>query len=182
MSLLDRLRKKFPVLVPPSKKAETRVAIAEDVIETLGLRKMRAKRGTYFSEKGDSYLDDPFEAIALRMRQRYGQAECTVCALGAAAISAIGLYNKPGAVGKAWDIFGEVDQSELHKVLGRWFTPIQLDLIECAFETSTAFSVGESTYDARDDAEDFGLKYNTDHNRLVAIMENIIENKGTFRP
>ena len=183
MSILETLRKKFPILVPPKKKADARVAIAKDVIATLKLNTVRACAGTYFEDnEGFDHMEEPFEAIALRMRQKYGQATCSACALGATVISAIGLYNKPGAVGKAWKENGGLDQHELHSVLGRWFTGIQLDLIECAFEEATHFVSGGSTLDDREKASAFGYEYNYDHDRLVAIMQNIVDNKGTFRP
>ena len=42
MSLLTRLRERFPVLVPPKVKANARVAIAKDVIATLATGRMVA--------------------------------------------------------------------------------------------------------------------------------------------
>jgi len=182
MTILERLRKKFPVLVPPKIKANARVAIAKDVIETLVLGRMQACAGTYLRTDVTYGENEELETLALRMRQPYGSVNCEACALGAAAICAIGLYDRPGGLQKEWEQFEGFEQETLHGVLGRWFTSIQLDLIECAFEEVTIHTSGVSDFDSRYDAQQFGYEYKEDHDRLVAIMQNIVANHGTFRP
>ena len=46
---------------------------------------------------------------------------------------------------------------------------------------ATHVVAGGVSNDDRKHAATLGCDYNHDHDRLVAIMQNIIDNKGTFR-
>ncbi len=200
MSMLTRLRKRFPVLVAPKVKAEARLAIAHDILATLDLGRMVARKGTYFELKGITKGGgDNWEAIALGVRLK-GSTSCEVCAIGAACVAAVGLYDNAPELEDEW---GEerrygpryVEDTTMRDVLSRWFSRRQLGLIECAFERSTGFvhSVEHSTAGAR--AKNFGLRVaeaeggddwaNTpekDELVLRAIWQNVIDNNGTFKP
>lgn len=181
MSALSRLRKKFPVLTPPKVKAEARVAIAEDVIETLDVGRMYVSSGTGYHRLRDwaKGVFGKYEATALSLRVR-GKTRCTVCAIGAACLSAVGLYNDAQQLeDETLGIYGP-DSDNMRDVLARWFTRVQLDLIESAFEKDY-FGI-DANGDALRRAIKFGERYLGDEERLRAIMGNIIDNDGTFRP
>ena len=185
MTVLERLRLKFPVLTPPKVKAEARVAIAKDVIETLAIKRMVASLGYgYFSAEGYARgVGESFEAMALGIRMQ-GKTRCKVCAIGAACVSAVGLYNDAPLLEKYYTDIVPPPSDDMRTILARWFTRKQLDLIECAYEVSSSYDEGGSSYRARDKAQVFGRQYDDDHHRerLEAIMQNVIDNKGTFRP
>lgn len=66
-------------------------------------------------------------------------------------------------------------------MLHRYFTSRQLALIEFTFEN------GEGYYKDGDvtnveAATAFHAKYEDDAERMAAIMQNIVDNNGTFRP
>ncbi|MEE8607934.1 MAG: hypothetical protein V3S55_10025 [Nitrospiraceae bacterium] len=184
MSLLTRLREKFPVLVPPNVKAEARVAIAQDVIKTLAFERMVAKsRHGYFlvNESAKGVREDSYEAVALSMKTR-GKTTCTVCAIGAACLSAVSLYDKAEPVEREYDGWG-TSSMYMRIVLARWFTRKQLDLIECAFEKSADFQEADPSLESRNRAKAFGIQHPMDsRERLEAIMQNVIDNDGTFKP
>ncbi len=184
MTTLERLRLRFPVLMPPKVKAEARVAIAEDVLETLLFGRMKVQSSHGYFQVDDAargVVEDSFETVALTMKTR-GRTMCTVCAIGAACVSAVSLYNKAPAAEKVHR--GEIKPSKgMRTVLGHFFTRKQLDLIECAFEMKYTYDIGGSSWDARYEAHTFGQGYRyNDRERLEAIMQNIIDNGGTFRP
>jgi hypothetical protein len=80
------------------------------------------------------------------------------------------------------DIEDEVPADKLK--LDSIFTKKQLLLIEAAFEQGSGGL--DNYYDKSDTlhhkAVSFGYQYRFSEERFVAIMQNIIENKGTFRP
>lgn len=185
MSTLTKLRERFPVLSPPDVRADARVAIAKDVIETLEIGRMKATAGTYYElDEWIEGANESFETAALSVRKR-GNTECRVCAIGAAAVCAVGLYDEAPELELNWQTSWsahDVNSWDMRNVLARWFTRKQLDLIECAFEGDDDFTAGGSSQDARDRAIRFGERSEDDRDRLVSIMQNIVRNKGSFRP
>ncbi len=109
---------------------------------------------------------------------------CTACALGTAFICSVDRFNTLKLNDLAGQDPSNLDRSVMEKHLGRWFSPVQMDLIEEAFETR----YDKDPYLHYSDDEDtkravrFGARYKTDTGRLTAIMNNIIKNKGTFIP
>ena len=200
MSMLTRLRRKFPALTPPGVMAKARIAIAKDVIANLDVGRMTAAQGEYF-HLGDVTpgVDDTFEGVTLAIKQPRGGTSCRVCAIGAACVSAVGLYDKAPEAEDDWQSYNNVDENTMRDVLARYFSRDQLGLIECAFERSIGFALGSDSPRAYL-ARDFGLaardriipsavspnNYITnpeaDEAILRAIMQNIIKNDGTFRP
>ena len=61
----------------------------------------------------------------------------------------------------------------------RYFNSDQLKQIECAFETSWAFSADDKLSIP---AIAFGARITDDRRRMSAILKNIVENDGNFRP
>ena len=62
------------------------------------------------------------------------------------------------------------------------FTRNQLALIENAFETGRGVYKYQAGEVAAEKAFLFGSKFVDEDKRMIAIMQNIIDNKGTFKP
>ena len=93
--MLAKLRERFPVQTEHAKNADNRIAIAKDVLAVLDANRMIAMTGNYV-RGGDlpQYAEESFEALALAIRNPKSRVSCEVCAIGAAAISAVGLYDR----------------------------------------------------------------------------------------
>jgi hypothetical protein len=160
------------------------VAIAQDVIDTLMVGRMTAESMTYLRVSGRSRAVDSFEAVALSLKAPRYQTTCEVCAIGAAAICAVGLYDQAPGMEKAFEEDDyNFEAGPMRRVLRRWFSNEQLGLIESAFERRSAFARREgASEDAIFYATQFGWEHDDDSDLLVAIMQNIVDNKGTFNP
>lgn len=172
--------------------ARKRVAIAKDALSQLGIR-LVAERGTYVQSEAFTTVDTPPNT---QLQKLFGKMqECTVCAKGALFVCAIDRANKLKIENLELPRMlrgGSVATQDLENYLGRFFSVHQLDLIESAFEkiemVENEFQTDDEA-DEVDEAVEFGeLFYNEltsakdDENRLRAILENIIVNKGTFVP
>lgn len=185
--------------------AQKRVAIAKDVIKQINAKFFVAQKGVYgqVNLNKDPYRYDvdeikgvPEQADeSLKVIRRKGGV-CDVCGIGGCFLSLVRLGDemtisdafssqdrttnaklKRGII----DDLIQVDHNRMRRQLRRVFTPRQMTLIECAFEKSTMHSDAKdkhSPWELRDRAKEFGSKYSNDSKRLVAIMENIIKNKG----
>lgn len=109
---------------------------------------------------------------------------CTGCAKGGLFTSFVGRANHFK--------YGEIEDdnqliSSEHIKLLEIFSARQLSLIETAFEGSQyleeyegkSISFSQKEYDR---AVDFNMDYDDSDERLIAICQNIIDNKGTFKP
>jgi hypothetical protein len=190
-----------------SKKAKMRVAIAKDVLASLEDKSMVARTGTYVLIKpirrGKQIITMRDHAKDLRDVLKTKVAHCEVCAKGAIFISAVNKYDNcpitseyiensksafqypfmnDGGDILSRDLNGISQQSP---VLLRYFSQRQLDVIEYAFEQGRAGfleSYTDKEIKEKYQAVEFGQKYWNTTERMRAIMQNIIENKGTFRP
>ncbi len=160
---LDRSNQEFNALSP----AARRVAIARDVLKWLEVGKIRAKTGTYLSSydiKNDRYTN--------KEDDRVDGGSCTVCALGAVFACTV------ERIGGLKDFWSYRDAESIRRELGDHFDDEQLRLIETAFEqgdftrTTPDYVIGQAIEFATGRPEE----------RLVAIMKNIISNKGEFCP
>lgn len=175
--------------------SEKRVAVAKDVLKQLAARKIKASPGVYLhaelkkgapgreSDGGDGYSE---LTGSLQDHLTTKVKRCEVCALGAAFVSYVRLFNKVnigdetdtygGAIeGYYSDLGGEINAYRPELQLKRIFSMDQLDLMEAAFE-------GERGPQAYSESFAFYKKYRTPTKRLEGIMRNIIKNKGTFKP
>ena len=155
-----------------------RVAIAKDVIARVDKIGQIAKGG---------YIDiDGNFCLGPNDLQEYVdeiEPYCTVCALGSILLSKARLYNNvPTSNFEA--IYYHGGRPEIVESLKDIFPIEQLDLIESAFEKDLIFSsiISDSFIQEIKDAAMFGSEYKVAKDRLVAIMENIIENNGEFIP
>lgn len=177
--------------VPFSKlsKAEKRVAIAKDVLQQIRVGKYIADAGRYIYGVDAPDIEDVYYESDIK--KNFSKIkECKVCAMGACLMSATKFANKL----KFQDIgsgISDLNNPQVKSLFKSIFSPVQLLLIERSFEGRTGGSTvgcdvfGLDEFDFNQQIEkcsDFYHEYPTDEDRLVGIMNNIIENKGTFKP
>lgn len=167
-------------------KAELRVEVAKDVLKhRKTLRVLAGNTYVKSSHINEVNYSKPSQDIA-RDLQKKG---CEVCALGACFLSLVALKNE-------FDLDGSMilTRREITNRLRSVFSDAQMDLIEEAFE----WDVEDLPYGAKEKRLNaFACKYRSNNTyydpsrgydvacsdrRLRAIMKNIIENKGTFKP
>lgn len=187
-------RKPTKVVIKPFSrlnKAEKRIAIAEDVLAQIKLGTILAQKGTYLQANANSNCSLSYSKLKnqqLNSLMQTNQVEYTCCGIGSLFVAKINKTNHLK--------FGEVGTNDLatsiHDKLKSIFTGNQLNLIEAAFETEVINdnnneleSYGEyGCYNTKlaEKAIKFGEKYESDKDRLIGIMKNIIKNQGEFKP
>lgn len=184
MSKINKTNEKFK----NATKAQKRVMIAKDVLEQIKTNRYLAKSGkwveTNFSKKSkvSEICDSPEISIQDIFKDKTIES-CNVCALGGLFMSCINLNNNTTLedfnqeTSNLGDII-DVDDKISNK-LNRIFTRNQLILIEQYFEEGGGYFYRDDDCDLLDSFVD---TYPDEQDRLKAIMENIIENKGTFKP
>lgn len=190
--------KKFQTpVVKPAKKltpAQMRIAIAKDVLAQLKLKKLRPEVGWWADDSHLGGLEDwawekldetntTKEGVCTINTQDYSKnvKSCRVCALGAIFMGISNLYgiNITGADPDMYNVFEDLSKSPLKE----YFSKDQLQLMECAFEGGGgAHDIYTIDKKVRGFALAFHYAFDSDKDRLKAIMENIIKNKGTFKP
>lgn len=162
--------KKWSEMTP----SEKRVTLAKDVISQLKKEKLNACSGTYLM------IDnlDNVEVNEQLNKVLKKQGTCEVCAKGALFISHI-MRNNHFTIAD-YHSFSKTDNEKIKERLGSLFSLPQLELIEKAFEGE---NVDNDLKDGTliDLADEFHDNYKDDTERLIAIMQNIIKNKGTFK-
>lgn len=174
------------------------VAIAKDVLKHL--REIKPSNGIYVDfESGRLTKVLGNEDLSNKELKPYIpkiRKNCHVCALGACFLSHVGLFNKfkIGNMGVLSQEYYETIKSrqstgyegdEIKAVMLKSLGKKNIALIESAFE---AAEMGDDDYGRDTDAAIlFGNKYQSgpdggNRKRLKAIMENLIENKGDFKP
>lgn len=155
--------------------AQKRVAIAKDVIAGLNDESLIAETGVYLHLIPKTglvgALSSPrkrFDVILCK-----NVKACEVCGLGAIFVSAVKRFDEITVAG-----IGRVDQNYVFppgkegdkldvwagEYLSKFFLVDQILLIESYFETKWQKTIVNST------------------DRMIAIMKNIIKNRGTFKP
>lgn len=162
-------------------KPQQRVAIARDVIAALNAKKIIAKNRVYIQ---NAILDNlihknPDEQVCNLMEQ---VPSCNVCVKGALFVAAVKRKDKLQAKDMLFDdepwITRLEDEESISKYLGtdNLFSKAQLTMIEDQFEKDTIVDWENENFRIwRGDIQ-------TADGRMRAIMQNIIKNKGTFRP
>jgi hypothetical protein len=155
---------------------DPRVAIAKDVLKQLPA--LNPSKGTYvYKPNGNKNLHPNDQA-----QQHIDQIseDCQVCALGACFLSYIRLFNKI-TVDEITYIENSIDPAHhtVKNALREHFANEQLALIEAAFE---GFRSPADTTAVVKVIEDFYNKHPNPKKRLKAIMQNIIDNNGEFKP
>lgn len=146
-------------------KAEARVKVAKDVQERLLGERLFPSVGYLGVFKG---LDRP----------------CHACAMGAVFVSSFGLFDGDveRSIRARFNYTG-IDGFDITLATEGLFTEVQLRTIECAFEgelVACVFSVRR-----RDSIDSHGSLWREaipdKLDRMYAIMQNIIDNNGTFK-
>ena len=157
----------------------------------------------------DGYAYDTEEQADRSVQELWATKElqtCNVCALGGMFMSCVGLNNNTTVrdLEAETEYLSEVIENEdsISNGLNKFFTKSQLALIEIYFEGGiggfyiedlvdgyygTVSSATRKLFSREDDdgythLTNFDAKYKTPSDRMKAIMTNIVENNGTFKP
>lgn len=167
-------------------KAQKRVMIAQDVLAQLKAKRYVAESGCWVQANYNptvtlaeiKYHDSVQELFAEKTIE-----SCNVCALGGLFMSCTNLNNNTlleELDDVSEDLGNLIDEEEkLSNKLNKIFTTSQLKLIETYFEANGGYF---RDYDEDNRIEAFYNKHPSDKKRLQLIMENIVENEGTFVP
>ena len=169
--------------------AEQRVIVAKDVIAQIKKGSIEPMRGNWVR----MFL--PKMAPESQICDIVGgknDVVCSACALGSMMISMV-RYRDNFSV-RDYELgnfnydsihYGRPDKTGITEL----FTPQQQRMIECAFEAGDGFynysrraKCSDTERKEMHKAIDFGYQYTDTKARLIAIMKNIVKNKGEFVP
>ncbi len=171
-----KLREKFN----ESSKAERRVIIAQDVLKHIVTKEYFINKGAYLRLPEELFI---FKNVKKKLQSLFGQInQCKVCALGAIFMSKCSINDGQILGDSVLDYRG--DDTLYYTSLRKHFSNRQLVLIESAFEMEDDMS-SMSRYQGGIDCIKsiaFGKNFSDSPERLTAIMNNLIKNKGTFKP
>lgn len=157
------------------------VVVAKDVLAAISAGRFRVEQGAYVDTdvpgtSGDGEpLRENLRRAALRAQDYSPKDECRVCALGACFIAMI----DRGTIVRDDTWFD--NRYDLYEELQDIFTPEEFDLIEEAFELGGVHTDIHDTLPARR-TRNFGRRRKDPVQRLEAIMQNIVDNRGEFIP
>jgi hypothetical protein len=163
-------------------KAEKRVMIAKDVLAQLKSGRINPESGVFvelghaIAAKLNQIDEDTRDGIQLQ-DFLLSVPVCNTCALGAMFVCTVERANKISLSESGFTDFGGAEPEELLEYMGRYFSASQLKLIEVAFEHGTGY-FGHGPQEARE----WSSEYTTDTDAMRAIMQNIVDNDGTFKP
>jgi hypothetical protein len=175
--------------------AEKRVAIATDVIAALDAKHILAESMTYMNilTPNEDLMEENIADIAdIEVGDFTRTRQCTVCALGALFTSAVERFDrlKCGDVRARASCFMEgisIRGSDIKRYLNEFFSQEQIELIEHAFEGKDPGGIVVSSASDRMRAMSFisivtpsSAKAPEPESRMRIIMQNIIDNNGTF--
>lgn len=185
--------------------AERRVVLAQDVIAHINAKRLLHVHDNqcYVNVSVDltdaekdrerRWLDalPRKETISRRIVRRL-MKRCDVCARGALMLARIDRFNSMKIRDLHIGQFGvgsmEVMSGDTVKALAGAFTKSQLGLIEAAFELRSPCVIHSNFFDTWIDwvggknAVEFGGDHKDPTSRLIAIMQNIIDHDGEFKP
>jgi hypothetical protein len=162
------------------KRREGRVAIAQDVINRIYADSIKIKTDNgYVVGIEDMQFNKRDESVISKEDCNLITKSCSVCALGSMLISRIDLFNSVSWI----DLEYDPGFSDIKDSLEDYFDGRELALIETAFEKwdVNGFDLGLTFYEI-EQAIDFGKKIKKSKDRLLAIMQNIVDHNGTFVP
>lgn len=176
-------------------KAEKRIAIAKDIIKQIKAKMIIPESGIYIVPRKNRFLEEDKQ-----LDEYFSKTPCGACALGACFIGIVDAGDKL----KVSDILtlndystrftmSDLDMSSKWRdELRRIFSPLQLSMIESAFEKTTMKDDEDRGRSANRLIDDnrrtirasvaFGMNYRRDKERLLEICKNIIKNGGKFIP
>lgn len=161
------------------KPAERRVEIAKDVISRIKAGTFVAHHGVYI--KNEKLENDECSENAVCKTDIFLKdlGKCEVCARGALLLSR--LIINPHTIRKI-DLLGEIES--YNEYGSSWdeeydFNRFQLETIETAFEGR---ELGDLPWDHVEECIEFCKGVKSPEDRLLMIMQNIIDHNGTFVP
>lgn len=162
------------------KAAEKRVAIAEDALAQIQIKIFTPSCGymrVHTTSLGDKNLNLGKTEFNVAVAAK--EVRCNGCAKGALLLSTVNFIDNC-SVYDADTISG----ADIPEKLKGIFSEKQLHLIETAYEKTVINSIasGYGLCPLEEKAIKFGAQFKTQKKRLIAILDNIIENKGTFKP
>ena len=143
--------------------AEMRVLIAQDVIDRVNAGRIRPVIGYYLRKH--TTVDSLLEART-----------CQVCAMGAMFVAHIARFDAVDDLQVAAVERG--GGSTICDTLGGYFSVTQLRMIEAAFELRSYWLGNDDTIRCCE----FGRQFKNKRDRLVAILQNVIDHGGKFKP
>lgn len=172
-------------------KSQKRVAVAKDVIASLKSGQIKAIQGTWVEPLRRENFVPENKVGDVEFCDILNKTKCKCCGLGALFVEAVKRFNKFKSV-------ADVDHYDVYDYLDKIFSEEQLNMIECTFECglgSTRKSdfkdvIYQSSYSylnsytskTYDNCIRFGEAFKTPKLRMIAIMQNIVNNNGTFKP
>lgn len=153
-------------------RAERRVAVAKDVIKSLQDGIFSPSPRAFVDSDSPSGLDRKYEEPTQAWAERIlSGPDCKVCARGGMMLCKLSKYNH-------WSprthFDGFVTRRDTALALSDCFTKRQLNKIEAAYELWSDKAGGSPLK--------FGLRFKYKGDRMQAIMQNIIDNNGDFKP
>lgn len=140
-------------------KARKRVMIAKDVLDQIRLEKY-VPSCLYF------VLDNPTSETVINQQNLQNDYKCRLCGIGAAFASAVRLGNSFEAKTYA------LDSQPIREVLSKYFSNDQILMIENYYEN---WGVAAKKWNRHNGFWDRIP-------RMIAIFQNVIDNKGEFKP
>jgi len=168
-------------------KEKKRVIVAQDVLDRIDIGQFVPTEGIFCSIRGDSFKDTPENKnVKIKTILENPKQECYVCAKGGLFMAYVGINNgfkikDLTQCQDTLDVGYELWSDEMKSLKGI-FSEKQLSLIELTFEAHSRYTNEFTTLDDISKCYTFHGKYSTDTQRLIAICNNIIKNKGTFKP
>lgn len=167
-------------------KTEKRIAVAKDVLKQIKARKYAVTAGTYCNI--NITCKDVGKDLQRVIKKQ--TEPCEVCAIGSLFLSKINLFNNyvldEETISKSW-IGNDIDLNfdSLQENLEDLWTSREFKIMEMTFEgkdIDCMFDDSEGKDEKLIDATfAFYEKYSDPEDRLIAIMQNIIKNKGKFK-
>lgn len=164
-----------------------RVMIARDVIAAIQTKRVIPKCGVWMTGRVPDDRINVVNKTSSMQKVLRNIPQCSVCALGACFVTAIDRFS---GISKAAAGIHEIDKDDddislnvnhVENALTDYFYEDQMTLIENAFETKsggTEYAPGKDGIRARN----FGRRREDVKERMIDIMQNIIDNNGMFIP
>jgi len=165
-------KKEFDTLT----KTEKIKAICQDVIDRLKAKNIIASTGNFLSY---TYKVDKNTINSFNNSNEY----CEVCAKGALFCAWVGNFNEFSGVASFNNRFTEYEDFDFSKIPGllEIFGQKLLDKIEIAFELNQKLAwIYDLDMEEKDNLVDYFENFDVDHERLIAIMEHLVDNDGKF--
>lgn len=157
-------------------KAQKRVAIAKDAIKQIRAKTIEVTQGNYFESHSIEIVSRSNIKTAINKAE-----PCQVCQIGQAIVCGIRLFNSE-------KVYNGMEPHNAAGIVQRWFGLKNAALMEWAFEgfgeDASGIGVGHKLVGlkSRIRAGAFYDRYPNDARRSIAIWENVIKNKGQFKP